>query len=240
MSPHISHAVYPCAPLHRRIRRAKKHFDELEGKLFWKSNDKAYTVLTKQDGPPGQYVGEIVHDLHSALDHVVCILSRITKSRDDCSVLEFPFSRTKLGPGEKRQRMGGTPDTARAIIERYQPHTMKAGPPERHPLWQLHVLSNRDKHRELAFLGGLTISEYDAGPAGQPSSWGIHAVELSDLVPTVTTFPDGTRRTAYTVPPPEVSVETKPPTVYITFEEPADLKGIDVLLSVLRMLRTVA
>lgn len=235
-----------------KVRRAKEHFKELEGKLGPNSADKAYSLLTEKHGESGEYlveitvhpwheaewsviVGEIAHDLHSALDHIVCELIRINNPASSCSDSSFPIYKDPLGAGEQREELRGVPDPARAIIEAHQPHTYVRGAPTLHPLWQLRVLSNRDKHRELAFFGGLTISEYDAGPAGEPH-WGISAWHLPDMQPVIYTYPDRTRSFRYVVPPPEMSVEVRPPSVYIVFEEPPEMRSRDVLLVIWEMI----
>lgn len=98
------------------------------------------------------------------------------------------------------------------------------------------MLSNRDKHRELAFFGGLALSEYNAGPVGE-QNWHLHAQDIS--IPRVGTLANGAVELRYVIPSPSGSVETRPPDLYIAFAEPSDLYSIDVLLSLEGMTRKV-
>lgn len=242
---------------HAKIRRAKQHLQQLEAEMGVDSSRQTYTVLVDKDGKTGQdvveviihpwvelrwsvIVGEIVHDLHSALEHSVCSLARIRRPKSECrGSLSFPIYKTKLAPGKKRKELIGVPDAAHAIIEAHQPHAIVGMPPTLHPLWQLKVLSNRDKHRELAFLGRWTWTEYETSVGGKAVT-GVSAWREPDLAPDVHTYPDGTRRYRYLVPPiAEVDVKASPPRVYVAFEEPPELLHRPVLLA-MRDMTTVS
>jgi hypothetical protein len=108
----------------------------------------------------GAIIGEIVHDLRSALDNLVCQLLAPNGERPDVGHA-FPVLATEPAGGfathtrrqsadrRGRPRHGplfGVGDEALTIIEACQPYSRQDGL----PLQRLHALWNLDKHRNLA------------------------------------------------------------------------------------------
>jgi hypothetical protein len=104
-------------------------------------------------------IGEIAHDLRSALDHLVwreaVELLGHTPTDREAREIAFPIWRTRVRFKESKVQGYVSPD-AWAIIERYQPYDR--GKPERSKaLGLLHWINRIDKHRLLhggyAYLG---------------------------------------------------------------------------------------
>lgn len=124
----------------------------------------AHPVRVAHDGTPlpatwAAAIGEISHDLRTALDNLICQLGRVRNRAQDCERTGFPIyphgprSRERerfrynsrliehLTPGQRRR------------IERFQPYKRGNGNGAS-PLWKLHDLNNMDKHRiGLAMAG---------------------------------------------------------------------------------------
>ena len=111
----------------------------------------------------GVLVGDAVHNLRAALDHVVYELASANHGEGDLPAevaekLQFPvvYERTGRGgktPGERfdtsaRQKLAGCPRAVFDLIEAEQPYH-KGSAYTDHPLWQLGQLDNYDKHRTL-------------------------------------------------------------------------------------------
>ncbi|MDQ6909732.1 MAG: hypothetical protein M3Z84_02950 [Actinomycetota bacterium] len=104
-------------------------------------------------------VGEIAHDLRSALDHLVWreafeILGHEPTGKQ-AREIAFPIWRTRAGFKESKVKRYVSPD-AWTIIERYQPYD-RGKPKRSKALGLLHWINRIDKHRLLhggyAFLG---------------------------------------------------------------------------------------
>ena len=101
----------------------------------------------------GIQIGEIAHNLRSALDHLVWeLVIHHTGSPPTGSKSGFPIFETETG---YRNRAGpliaGVSPEARALIEARQPFATGDGILS--PLWGLYELSNFDKHRTLHLTG---------------------------------------------------------------------------------------
>jgi hypothetical protein len=107
---------------------------------------------------PGMWsiiIGEIVHDLRSALDHLVyqLVIFATDKPPANRDRTQFPiflesdkFQTTGLG------MLVGVSKKATALIKSLQPFA--TGEHDSSPLWHLNQLSNIDKHRTLHLTGG--------------------------------------------------------------------------------------
>ena len=110
--------------------------------------------------------GEVLHDLRSALDQAVCELAieaHPGTSAEDWGRTNFPIfpkssrAKTKRGPSGRIAFSCTTADidplttAAKKVIERSQSYTEKRGY-RRSPLWWLHELNNRDKHRAIPLV----------------------------------------------------------------------------------------
>lgn len=90
----------------------------------------------------GVLIGEIVHNLRSALDHAV-YAAAAKPSRDT----EFPiFKKPESWEKYSGAPLYSIPEKARTIIERAQPYHLKPDP-SLHDLAILHAMWNHDKHR---------------------------------------------------------------------------------------------
>jgi hypothetical protein len=156
-----------------KILRANEHLKKLrtETETFIKENKHRivigerhvntgyYSLRAQVSKPPpiewGVVVGEIAHDLRSALDGIVwqlVILNGIDPSTLRRPQPQFPIfliEEAERGPCYIRH---GRPmiheritDKQEALIERLQPY--KRSNPNRNALWLLHELNNADKHR---------------------------------------------------------------------------------------------
>lgn len=155
--------AHPLDGARLKVRRAGKHFQELNAEVLRFVEAHPYGFVAEDDPetglpvvrvragrvdeqPPdrlGIIVGDIAHNLRSALDHVVCQLAILNKA--PCDQTQFPICNTKAGFGfEAKKRLDGLADRHRAMIRRVQPyHRRKGGV----LLAILRDLSNADKHR---------------------------------------------------------------------------------------------
>lgn len=107
-----------------------------------------------REPPPlrwGVMLGECVHNLRSALDHLVCQLTLLDGgTMDDCAQTQFPIASKSETQFEQMAdyRISRLSRWHRAMIKRAQPY--RAGDRAwKHPLAILADLSNADKHRVL-------------------------------------------------------------------------------------------
>ncbi|MDP9238656.1 MAG: hypothetical protein M3P30_14880 [Chloroflexota bacterium] len=127
----------------RRMPVAEQ-FDHEGGEIY------RWTLVASVLAPPefrlSVIVGEIIHDLRSALDNLACALA-YQNSQSRCESTEFPiFSDSKKFRRKRSRLIGEIDPDAQAIIEGLQPY--HRGQDFRcDPLWMLYQLSNIDKHR---------------------------------------------------------------------------------------------
>jgi hypothetical protein len=101
----------------------------------------------------GLLIGDCAHNFRSALDHLVFTVARDRLGPADLEAVEeklsFPLTTTPDNWNNALARgcLEGVGSGVRAEIQRRQPH--KAGDPSKTPLYALHWLNNRDKHRLL-------------------------------------------------------------------------------------------
>lgn len=105
----------------------------------------------------GVRIGEIVHNLRSALDHLVWELVILSTGRPPTlpTKNQFPIFRYQDGFSGRgvRAQLRRVRQDAIDLIQAEQPfHT---GEDINSPLWHLHELSNADKHRTLHVTGTL-------------------------------------------------------------------------------------
>lgn len=173
--------------------RAKFHFEALNQMIerFYKPD--SYTLYAKaypDQGPTlhvrnvrqpslkvGVVVGDIVHNLRSALDHLVYELSRPPGGGESPSGTEFPIflSGTDYKGNGPRDRSSGRYKIRAAklgtkgIIEGFQPYHRRSDP-DLFSLWQLHELSTIDKHRLVHIVtSAAKVTEVRI----ESSSWNI-------------------------------------------------------------------
>lgn len=164
-----------------KFERARGHLDDLEKQLAAWANSGHHTVKNERDpaaGPDrfkvsvisdlvprepfGALIGDVLHNLRGALDHLAFALAESYAGRplpdDIAKESEFPiFERDDARAIAKKIR-GIHPD-AQAVIKSLQPYH-KGKDCSLDKLWILHALSNIDKHR-LLIVG--TVSNVAAG-----------------------------------------------------------------------------
>jgi hypothetical protein len=127
-------------------------------------------LAVQRQRPPEWSVvaGEIIHDLRSALDHLILPIVRLENPTMVASVADktaFPIFLLEKPSGKmggydthgEPKMLKGVSASTKALIKTLQPfHTGEHGAS---PLWHLHQLSNWDKHRELVITGAFRHPE---------------------------------------------------------------------------------
>jgi hypothetical protein len=105
-------------------------------------------------------IGECLHNLRSALDHIVWHLAEANPPNRGSNKNQFPIcdSASKFREQKGRKRLEGVPMQAQAVIERLQPYQFGSSY-EFHTLWRLNALVNIDKHRTLMLTTGFMIAK---------------------------------------------------------------------------------
>lgn len=166
------------AIVRQKAMRAGKHF-EVAQRMFrrfvrnecgvraeFSTRTQQYNAVAHLPPPPpviGLLVGDCVHNLRSALDHIVYALISTNPTKPEGvpdSRTMFPIRDTKEGylhQVTKLRRIHGTPDAVAALIDSLQPyHARDKGLDyTAHPLWVLDKLENIDKHRRLMLASGV-------------------------------------------------------------------------------------
>jgi hypothetical protein len=142
-----------------KVARAEDHMDWLKTKIRAYEKGKPYSIIEERKAETETHVtiklirdvplelavvvGEILHDLRSALDHIACYLAD-----SDChDGTGFPIYRTAKGFSDASLgKLRGVANTAITAIEGLQPY-MTQGPVDEHPLRVLHELNRIEKHR---------------------------------------------------------------------------------------------
>lgn len=145
-------------------------------------SDPGWTVLTVRirQPPPvelGVILGEYVHDIRSALDHLVWQLV-IVNGAIPGRYNEFPIARTEsnfvkkaiTGTRERPGMLTGVAENAIEVIRRHQPYKGGNDAPS-HPLAILQDLWNTDKHQTIAQV--VTLFEAVAEPSKHLGRGGI-------------------------------------------------------------------
>ncbi len=186
-------------PIRLKIERADKHIGDLNIVLRAFIDSRPYTVGTKNDPQTRRLIyyvvkakpipteaaliaGDILQNLRTALDYLVCALVRANGKSDKMSA--FPI--TDEEPVSKQQKarfdakIEGVRDEAKKIIRRIKPY--KGGDDI---LWSLHALNNREKHR-LLFTVGAAFNSFNIGAHASAimqehvaKTWGIHVPRIS-------------------------------------------------------------
>lgn len=127
---------------------------------------KQFDVVARMPDPPpivGLLVGDCIHNLRSALDHIVYSListNHLRLGKPPSEKAMFPICDTRSGYLHqigKLKRLDGIPDAVATFIESLQPyHTREKGLDHTlHPLWVLNKLENIDKHRRLTLASAV-------------------------------------------------------------------------------------
>jgi hypothetical protein len=151
-----------------RLERAAEHLDEVKVVLrdYYASEpyeaqgkfDPSKATMSLQHQLTKQLpvrchtlIGELLHDLRSALDHLACAFIRAAGS-DSCEHTTFPLLSHPPTGGLTPSVGAPVSSAAEAVIDAAQPY--KWGPNFGvHPLWRLHRLAIIDRHRHIATRG---------------------------------------------------------------------------------------
>ncbi|MBW8754932.1 MAG: hypothetical protein JF595_12420 [Sphingomonadales bacterium] len=153
-----------------KIKRAIKHLDDLHAALMAFKESGPHELICDKDEKTGENVyrvhvkkalpcelptiiGDIVHNLRAALDHLICDLVRAAKKQPRRST-GFPISGTRkhFETGSIGKIEGVSPK-ARRFIERLKPY--KGG---NTPLWILHELDALDKHSGIIPVAAASVN----------------------------------------------------------------------------------
>lgn len=158
--------MHPLLGVHLKMMRAKEQSNALHDKLNAFIERKPHFVVAEIDEETPNYLdftlrtrvkeetdpywsvilGDFVHNLRSALDHLVYALAALRRKKPRGT--QFPIF---LDPCEFQVKglpyLSGVHEAARTIIEELQPY--RVAEPKKHPLTVLAALSNADKHRLL-------------------------------------------------------------------------------------------
>lgn len=155
-----------------KVARAEKHFEDFKAEVGVGANAKkrpnaAYTSVHQVEGklvytsiapvPSSEariILGDSIHQLRSALDHMVCALAMRKNARFVCedAKLQFPIFKSprdfgadwRVSKGVYERLLGKAELTE---VEQSQPYVANPARPEDHPLYILGKLDNLDKHR---------------------------------------------------------------------------------------------
>lgn len=190
----MAHALYGCR---LKMERAIRHVEVLNLAIDEFREATAYELVQNFDPETGEYIwwiegvtddppikwapliGDILHNFHSALDHVAWQLALRKNYGHDLPAdtrVTFPIFKNRGRFWRKRAdgRWTGLsganallrfPGDAREHVLAVQPYRDGTASPE-HPLWLLHALSNEDKHKTLHVVrsaivdAGLQIKEF--------------------------------------------------------------------------------
>jgi hypothetical protein len=155
-----------------RVRRAKEQFDALnrEFKKFTEGEPHRYIRKLNLNPPEvrfhfeqratfpvdwGVKIGEIAHNLHSALDHFIwqAVFHETGKPPTNIK-LAFPIYLSRVGfEKNAAPKTKGLSAATRALIQEVQPFV--TGKNAEDPLWHLHQLSIHDKHHSVSFAATI-------------------------------------------------------------------------------------
>jgi hypothetical protein len=153
-----------------KLDRAREHLQSLHAEVreWLKGDTYRYVPKLDFDGgkkrihfevlqvPPARFsliIGDCLHNLRSALDSLIYELAIAYTGidplpEDRARELGFPiFGPKPLKPGKSREMIGCIHPEAQTVIKELQPHLRGKKEYATSPLWQLHRLSNVDKHR---------------------------------------------------------------------------------------------
>jgi hypothetical protein len=172
-----------------KLGRADEHLETLDKRIQGFLDTKPYRGVPDIDAEAGQsliraqvlreppviewglLIGDVLHNLRSALDHLAWRLGGDPPPNEGTS--EFPIFWDKTAFRTNGiNKVVGVPDHPLAIIEDLQPYH-RGNTAKNHPLWRLYLLSNFDKHRLLHVSGAVvkTASYMVEAPAGSTSDF---------------------------------------------------------------------
>lgn len=165
---------HPLDGVRAKIKRTNEQLDNLNAALEAFLNTKPYGAIAETDGqdsvirasgmvepPPvlSVLVGEVAHNLRSALDHLIWQLV-IVNGRHGNRKTGFPvFKDREEYEATGKGKIERIPLSAQTLVERVQPY--HAGNDFRnHALYCLHQLNLIDKHRTIYLLAAASIANF--------------------------------------------------------------------------------
>lgn len=219
--------------------------------------DEEWDILTWLDvGEPnpafGVWVGELVHDVRSALDQIVYSLV-IDNNRDPGEHTQFPIYDSKtnwINDIEERDAtrvpspIAGVTDDQFTLIKAAQPYHLAHKKRPGHPLMQLKRMSNVDKHRTLhvAAIRASTPTRVVYEPRGYMTILKKQFVRAGTLVQTGTEI-GRVKRSLVTRPPldMQVKIRIQGVTELVFMEEGKQpIAGVDDLGRIIQRARDIA
>jgi len=239
------------AGIRAKLARARQELDQLEAEFNPFLDSHPYTITRIRESDKvwifnldmiqpfpvmwSVQLGEILHNLRSALDNTVHLASCLTRKKI-VSGTSFPM----LGDREqdikrRRKAIRGLSNKARAYVERLQP--LASNTDITKDLHALNTLWNQDKHRIVEPWGMIL----EGDPSGMGSSHPYDEIVFSQTV-----VRDGAElfRIIFTDPianPDEVSMYGKSP-IHIAFDDPTgarDRRFTDLLDSTTTVCETI-
>jgi hypothetical protein len=158
--------------LRREYKTHMSYANEPDGSLW------SVTWLDDFPDPPADFglaAGDVMHNIRSALDHLVCALVR-ADGRTPSKQNGFPIYENKPTTQRSRQRYAaavkGLTDKHKAWIKQLQPYNDRG---VGSLLWIVGFFDNLDKHQEVApvFLGVELSHDFPSvvGPKGPQGAW---------------------------------------------------------------------
>lgn len=165
----------------RKLRWADRHFEVLKSELEMFSQSDCYSIrldkdvegsedeivyswiLDRLDPPPLHWsllVGDLIHNLRSALDHAAWALVVAKKGEDFTQRrsrdIEFPIAKEPKY-FESRKVLIFLDAPMRAAFKAAQPYEVTRDSPERDPLWGLQHAWSTDKHWALSVIHMIAV-----------------------------------------------------------------------------------
>lgn len=164
-----------------KLDRASEHLEELEGEIQKFLSSEPYAVKRVQEPnsgeivfyweryilPParlGLIVGDSIHNLRSALDHLALALAETgaasagkTLTEREMARIQFPITKSlnNFNKELKAGRLAYIAPNTQSVIEQQQPYHTSHPPHDNSVLVIVQRLDNRDKHRALNLLGTI-------------------------------------------------------------------------------------
>jgi hypothetical protein len=205
--------MHPLDKVRLKLDRAKEHLAALDSEVADFLKLEPYRVEPKIDAeniygkfgrfrivhePPirfGLIFGDYIHNVRSALDHLVWQLQLKTTSTPKPRS-QFPIFK-QPNAGRLKDQTPDVSDEARGVIESLQPYnrTNRHGPIALHPLWQIGQLDGIDKHatplvtviREAVVIEDAMSQAFPPGSRLRTVNMLRNPLNDGDPVPLVTT-----------------------------------------------------
>jgi hypothetical protein len=136
----------------------------------------------------GIIIGDCLHNLRSALNHLACALVIVNGKRGCTKDTEFPVFREADAWDTRKagaRKTKGMSDDARDLIIGVQPYA-RSDTPDNDPLWVLHDLNNADKHRVVVpAISAIHHFEIEAPRGGGHFMFTEGSLQHEDLFLTV-------------------------------------------------------